>query len=482
MRHRFAELRLVAAAQWCAWRRSRLAQAAVALLALLLVATTVLTGLRMQAEREARAHHQAQAEATFLAQPDRHPHRMVHYGHYVFRTPAPLALFDPGLDAVTGQAIFLEGHRQNTPMFADAGASADLGAWSWLSPAVVYQLFGPLLLILLGHGLIAREREAGTLPCLLAQGLSGRRLLAGKAAAMAACVLLLLMPLALSAAVAVALGESAAAALALLGAYLLYLLVWAGLALLASALFRHRAAALTSLATAWIVFTLVLPAVAVNAAANAEPSAGKIETDLAMLADARKLGDGHNANDPAFARFRAELLARHGVQRVEELPFNVRGVIAEYSEAKLTETLNAYAERQMAAQVRQAEKLAQHGWFTPVLALAEASRALAATDLRHHHRFLREAEALRFDFVQGLNRVHAQQLAYADDIRRSSDPQAERRTRVDAAHWRVLQQFRFRADAAGARVAHAAPQVLMLLLWCGALMLALSWAGGRLES
>ena len=51
---------------------------------------------------------------------------MVHYGHYVFRTPAPLARFDPGLDAVTGQSIFLEGHRQNTAMFAASGASADL--------------------------------------------------------------------------------------------------------------------------------------------------------------------------------------------------------------------------------------------------------------------------------------------------------------------------------------------------------------------
>ncbi len=89
----------VAAAEWRCWARSRLALGAALLLALLLLATTVLTALRMQAERAEREHHQGQAEAAFLAQPDRHPHRMVHYGHYVFRTPAPLALFDPGLDA-----------------------------------------------------------------------------------------------------------------------------------------------------------------------------------------------------------------------------------------------------------------------------------------------------------------------------------------------------------------------------------------------
>lgn len=471
----------IAAAEWRCWQRSRLALGAAWLVVALLVATTVLTALRMQAEQHERLHHQGQAEAAFLAQPDRHPHRMVHYGHYVFRTPAPLALFDPGLDAVTGQAIFLEGHRQNTAMFAGAGASADLGAMSGLSPALVVQLFVPLLLILLGHGALVREREAGTLAALLAQGLPGRQLLAGKALALAAVVLLLLLPLAAAAALAVQRGEQLAAALGLLGLYGLYLAVWAALALLASALFRRRAAALAALASMWIALTLVLPALAASAAAAAVPMPGKLETDLAMLAEVRKLGDGHNAADPAFAQLRAELLEQHGVQRVEDLPVNLRGVVAEYGERKLTETLNTWAERQMAGERRQAERLAQHGWLTPVLALAEASRAVAGTDLAHHHRFLREAEALRYDFVQGLNRVHAQKLAYADDIRRSSNAEAERRTRVDAAHWQLLGRFRFVPDAAGARLAQAAPQALMLLVWGAVLALALAWAGGRLE-
>mgnify|MGYP002129840370 CR=1 FL=1 len=48
---------------------------------------------------------QAEAEAAFLSQPARHPHRMVHYGHYVLRTPAPLALFDPLPDGQLGVVI-----------------------------------------------------------------------------------------------------------------------------------------------------------------------------------------------------------------------------------------------------------------------------------------------------------------------------------------------------------------------------------------
>lgn len=475
----------IAGAEWRYWLRSRLALGGAVLMAGLLIATTVLTTLRMQGEGAERAHHQAEAEAAFLSQPDRHPHRMVHYGHYVFRTPAPLALFDPGLDPVTGQSIFLEGHRQNTAMFAASGASADLGGLSWLSPAMVYQLFGPLLVILLGHGLIARERETATLATLLAQGTPGRVLLAGKALALLSFVVLMLLPLALSAGLAVHFskhpGEAPLAAWALVGAYLLYLVIWGALALLASALLRRRSAVLATLATLWIALTLVLPAVAVSSASNAAPMVGKLETDLAMLADLRKLGDGHNANDPAFAQLRADLLAQHGVQRVEELPVNLRGVVAQVSEQRLTETLNTYAQAQMAAETRQAAVLARHGWLTPLLAVAEASRAVAGTDLVHHHRFLQEAEALRYAFVQGLNRVHAEKLAYADDIRRSSDAQAERRTRVDAANWRLLDRFRFEPDAAGSRIAQARPQWLMLCVWCALLVGAGFWAGGRLE-
>ena len=250
--------------------------------------------------------------------------------------------------------------------------------------------------------------------------------------------------------------------------------------MLASALLRRRSAVLATLVTLWIALNLVLPAVAASWASNAAPMVGKLETDLAMLSDLRKLGDGHNANDPAFAQLRADLLAKHGVQRVEDLPVNLRGVVAQVGEQKLTETLNRYARAQAAAETRQAAVLANQGWFTPFLAVAEASRAVVGTDLAHHHRFLQEAEALRYAFVQGLNKVHAEKLAYSDDVRRSGDATAEERTRVDSANWQLLERFRFEPDAAGSRIARAGPQWLMLCAWCVILVGTGFWAGGRL--
>ena len=95
----------IAGEEWRLWKRSRLAATAMGLFAALLIATSLFTGLRMSDAQHTREHQQHAAEETFLSQPDRHPHRMVHYGHYAFRTPPPLSIIDPGVDAVTGQSI-----------------------------------------------------------------------------------------------------------------------------------------------------------------------------------------------------------------------------------------------------------------------------------------------------------------------------------------------------------------------------------------
>jgi len=154
---------------------------------------------------------------------------------------------------------------------------------------------------------------------------------------------------------------------------------------------------------------------------------------MRMNEDLRKLGDGHNSADPAFAKLKSNLLAQYDVESVEELPVNFRGVVATKSEENLTNTLNAYAETRMSRELAQSKRLDGFGILSPYVAINTASRTLAGTDLRTHHRFLREAEALRYEFVQGLNKVHAEQLNYADDLKRSSDAASEQRTRVSVS-------------------------------------------------
>jgi len=85
---------------------------------MLTLASLVSTATRIETERTTRDTFQTQAVETFTNQPARHPHRMVHYGHYVFRVPPPLSVIEPGADAYTGTVMFLQGHRQNSAVFS----------------------------------------------------------------------------------------------------------------------------------------------------------------------------------------------------------------------------------------------------------------------------------------------------------------------------------------------------------------------------
>ena len=463
----------IAREEWRQWLRSRLAVASLIVFAILLLFTTVFTALDAQEARHQRLHQQEQAENAFLEQPDRHPHRMVHYGHYVFRTPPPLAMFDPGVDTVTGQSLFLEGHRQNSAMFADARAQARTGGFGGLTPAKLYHLFLPLLIIALGHGVVIREREARTLGPLLSQGVSGARIYRGKLLALTALIGLLSLPALFSSTMASLTGESVLASSALYVGNLLYLGIWAALTLLVSCMARTRGIALGILSAVWVVTVLVVPRVGVTSASATIPTEGKILTDMRMNDDLRKLGDGHNAADPSFAKLRANLLAQYDVDSVEELPVNFRGVVASRSETELTDTLNKYAEKRMKRERAQAAHLSAYGWVSPYLAIGGASRNLAGTDLETHHRFLREAEAVRYEFVQGLNKAHVEKLSYVDDMNRNNGEEGWMRARVDSSNWSVLNDFRFTPDSAIKRLSRATLKLFSLSIW----LLTLLWVG-----
>ena len=97
---------------------------------------------------------------------------------------------------------------------------------------MAYQLFAPLILILLGHNVISRERVASTLTLLLSQGVTGGVLLLGKALALLMAVGLLLVPLMVTGAVAILYGENLLVVGVLLLTYASYLVIWSLLALL----------------------------------------------------------------------------------------------------------------------------------------------------------------------------------------------------------------------------------------------------------
>jgi ABC-2 type transport system permease protein len=461
----------IAREEWRALLRNRAGVIATALLVTLVLVAS-LVSLERHARLEAdRARYQASADAEFDRQPDRHPHRMVHYGQFVFRPITPLAFFDAGVDSYTGNTIFLEGHRQNSANFAEARQSSLLLRFGQLTPAFVLQTLGPLLLIFLAFTSVARERERGTLRLLLAQGIGGRTLFAGKLLGHGAVALAVGAP-AFAVLGGFALTGTAgwSATLLLMIGYAGWLLLWALLSVLVSALASHSRDALAVLIGFWMVGVILLPRALPEAAAARATLPTRIETEIALHRDLTRIGDSHDPDDPYFAHFKQRTLARYGVSRVEDLPVQYAGLVGMEGE-RLTTRLYARAAADTAAREATQNRFVQAFAFaSPLIAIRQLSMALAASGLAAHLDFLDQAEAFRYRFVQTLNRMQAELIPHVG----GEDP------RISAENWKRVPRFTYRAyDPLTADTSTIRWSLTVLLGWLVGLGLLATFAGRR---
>ena len=464
--------RLVARNEWRLMQRSRVARLALFMLLALATVATFTSIAHRNASDDLRARFQTQADQEFDGQPARHPHRMVHYGHFVFRPLPALAAFDPGVDAFTGNTIYLEGHRQNSANFGDVRQSSLLARFGQLTPAFVLQVLAPLVLVFIGFGLLAGERRSGTLRVLKAHGVTPRDLLLGKGLALAGLAGLMLLPALASLGWLVIAAEAPALpALALALGYAGYLALWVLGIVIVSAIARDPRNALVTLLGLWALTTVLVPRVAPDLALAAVATPTRLETDIAILRDLRKIGDSHNPDDPHFAAFKARTLAQYGVSRVEDLPVNYRGLLALEGEKLTSQLFDDYAKRQFEQQRRQGAIVSGFGLASPAIALRSMSMALAGTDLDGHRRFLTQAEAYRYDVVQRLNRLQAEAVTYSDDSNRNKDPEAGRRVRIDPANWSKVPDFAYQPASLAEKLRSALPGAAVLILW----LLAATW-------
>jgi ABC-2 type transport system permease protein len=461
-----SRVRAIAAMQVRLFGRSRLAVVALVLLTML-SAIAAVTGAA-QASRMAadRAVAQTAANTQFANQPDRHPHRMVHYGTYALRPLGPLAAFDPGVDAFAGSLIYLEGHRQNATTLGTARESSSLIRFGQLTPAFVLRVLVPLLLVFVGFAMIVAERQEGLLRLQLTHGASPRDLIAGKALALGLVAALAAVPALAALAWAVVQAPQDAGIAGLMAvAAVLWLALWVLGITLVSARARSAQSALMMLVLAWAVLVVMVPRAASGVAALVYPLPTKAETDLIIHQELRTLGDSHNPNDPHFAAFKAGLLKRYGVSRLEDLPFNYRGALSSEGERLTSRLFARHAAETANVQLQQHRLLALIGVISPAIGFAQASMAGAATDLASHIAFQDAAEAHRYRLIQSLNGLHTWQVRAEDDAARNKDPIAERQSRVSARFWADQTPFHHAGPAMAERMAGMLPGLATMLLW-----------------
>ena len=363
-----ALVRRVAWVELTQLRRSGAFTLLAVLVAVLLAGSAVVAWRAERAYEGQRQRYQGAVQAQWDGQPSRHPHRVSHYGYLLFRPRSPLGFFDAGVTAHTGSTLFLEAHRQNSMNFADA-AQADMPLrFGSLTMALVLQLIVPLVIFVAAAGAVAREREDGTLAVVLAQGPPWWAVLTGKALALFVAALALALPAAIASAALLAWQRdvvwsaeawASAGALALLHAG--YFALCAALGVLVSALCRTPRDATLALVGIWLALWVVVPRVgpAVGASADDLPTRAEFEADVERRT--RALGDSHNPDDPTFAAFKAEVLARQGVARVDDLPTNYNGILMAEGERLTTDAYRQARAGLAAALDRQRVRVALSG-------------------------------------------------------------------------------------------------------------------------
>jgi ABC-2 type transport system permease protein len=459
----------MAGKDWLEFRRDR-RLVLVAVLVTLLALAAVLTAWAKVASHEAdRIATIAADRETWEGQGARNPHSAAHFSFWALRPLAPMALLDPGVTPHAGSAVWMEAHNRNPAQarpVEDLATGLDLGSFS---AAWVMQTIMPLLIFVIGAGMVARERERGTLRLMLASGASPGGLVPAKLGGLARITALLALPLLGAAVLASTLAGAVqpAALLLWVAVYFLWFALLAAIAIAVSALLRTAAQAQLLLIGLWLLAALVVPRAGAGLAGALAPVpdpnsfATQVQTALREGPDPFE-GDGAKA-------FETEVMARYKVSRLEDLPINIDGLRLNASEDHGDEVFDRVWAGLEAQYARQHDVMRWTAILSPLVPLQNVSMALACTDTAHQLDFQAQAEAHRRRLIRLLNLDFAEH-AGAKGFDYLAGPEL----------WKQIPDFTYRPMPLSRVVANILPDLLALAAWAGLAVLLLVLASRRL--
>ena len=467
---------LIVRLQLISWLRDRRLALALLLSVLALMAVSVWSTGSDALQMEAHAEAAEAAREQWEGRGPVHPHSMAHYGDFAFRPSGPLARLDRGVQARLGKVLRIEGHRQGTPLFADAARAGTVARFPRPDAAFFIHTVIPLLLIFLGAMGLAADRETGRLRLSMAQGIGGRALVAGHFVALWLLGLALLLVIVVtswgaSAAVDATAHVGAGRMLAFVLVHGLFLaVVSAGIAV-ASVWARSGRAALLILLTVWVAGSAVLPRVTSSAASAMFPLPSR-DAFQAGIKKAREAGpDGHNPKDAFIERRRQEVLDEYGVEAVDELPINFDGIAMQLDEEFANQIWDEHHGKLEARMNRQSQVGTLGALFNPFQSVDHVSMTVAGTDLLHDLSFLDQAESYRRTLIGQLNHEHAY----------GGSKTGDRSFQATSEFYASLAPFQYTAPHVLEALQYRLGEIISLVLWLLLLIGALVRGGTGLE-
>lgn len=437
---------------------------------LLLIYAAFSGWINFKNQNEISSKYQEQARKDWLSNPDKHPHRMAHFGHFAFRPKAPLSVFDFGMESFYGNTIFLEAHKQNSVNFSEASFSTGILRFGEISIAMVLQILLPLLIFFLGFSGIATERENGTLKILMSQGISWKQLIVGKSLGIIGVVMTLFIPIILTTIflwwllqdMSISLDETIRLLLLIL-VYFIYLVIFCVIAILISAISKTSKTALTSLIGIWLMLTIVLPRGSQALGAYLYVAPSKVTFNAAIENDILKEGDSHNPDDPHYKSLKDSLLRTYKVDSVNKLPFNYSGFVMAEGEKISATIYSKHLDRLLAIYERQNSFSKAMAFLDPFMAIKNLSMALSNTDFASYIDFQQQAEQYRYKMAQEMN---ALQIKYISNKK----PPVDQPYKIDKKHWAEIQEFEYKSSGVETVFSNEIISIIAFIFWIGLLL------------
>ncbi len=388
-------------------------------------------------------HHQEKERQSWEDNPDKHPHRMAHFGSFVFRLQHPLSIFDSGIESYTGNAIFLEAHKQHTANFSEASLSTGLVRFGDLNTAMLLQLILPLIIFFIGYSSVTSEKENGTLKIIYIQGASIKEVLFGKTIGLFLISALFFIP-ALIALWSISFLETHTTNSSIIlrsvlisVCYLLFFFILCCITVIISAKSKNSNNALLTLLGGWLLLFIIIPKTAQVVGNLMYPNLSKIEFRSVIENEVLKQGDSHNPNDSHFNKLRDSVLQAHKVNDVKDLPFNYGGFLMSKGEEQTAKIYNNEHKKLIKTYKKQNSITNSLVLISPYLAIKNLSMGLSGTDFSTYTNFLLQTEQHRYMQSQYMNEL---QMKFISNKAKGSEGKVHV---VKKEYWKSIPKFRY---------------------------------------
>jgi ABC-2 type transport system permease protein len=433
------------------------------LFTILLSVTTYNNKKVFQQQNQTIQSFQKKARESWEANPNKHPHRMAHFGSFAFRTKHALSIFDNGIENYAGNAVFLEAHKQNTINFSEASFSTGLLRFGDLTMAMLLQIVMPLLLFFLGFAAIAQAKENGTLKILLTQNISKKQLIIGNVLGLFAVSIVLFIPAIVLTILFVIVpfysSQLLQQWLIINASYVVYFFAMASITICISAINNKAKNVLLQLLGIWLMLIIVLPKTIQAIGTYVYTTPSKIEFDMEVEKIVLQFGDSHNANDPKFKAIKDSVLKANNADSIQQLNFNYSGYQMYRGEELSANAYNTVLNN-LYNQYQKQNKLTDYAAFiNPLFAVKNNSMAFSHTNFSAYQSFISQAEKYRYNLAQTMNSL---QMKYISNKKLSS---TDKPYTIDKHHWHYFPDFKYKYQSNKTILKQQLLSCIALLSW-----------------